>query len=131
MSEILIRTLFLKNGCRLELYDRSRQIAGDRWKLILAARMKIDVRQAVEINPALDTDNVIAALGETLFFEKKIERIFVEDDIKAALFEQLLSSFMQNTVDYLAHPEFPGRFVAKQYSDHQKKASWYAGNGKQ
>jgi hypothetical protein len=31
MNEKLIKTIVLKNGLKLEIYDQSRKIAGNRW----------------------------------------------------------------------------------------------------
>jgi hypothetical protein len=125
MPETLVHTMALENGCTLNLYDASRKLVGDRWQVTLAARMEIDVRNALAGTAEPDAGAVAAALGETVIFEKKLERVFIDDAVKVSLFDQMLSSFVQNTAPYLAHPEFARRFVARQYAEHQKKASWY------
>ncbi len=125
MPETLVHTMALENGCTLNIYDACRKLIGDRWQVTLAGRMEIDVRKTFGDTREPDAGSVAAALGETVVFEKKIERVFVDDAAKAPLFDELLANFVQTTAPYLAHPEFPRRFVAKQYAEHQKKTSWY------
>ena len=47
MKEKLIETIELKNGMKLNFYDASRRLAGDRWLISLIIRMEIPVVKAL------------------------------------------------------------------------------------
>jgi len=43
VNDKLIKTIVLGNGLILEIYDQSREIAGDRWLVKMAAKINIPI----------------------------------------------------------------------------------------
>ena len=128
MNEKLIKTMDLKNGIRLDFYDCSRRLAGDRWLVSLIVRMKIPVTEVFTHHDSSSTELVKEMrnlLGEGVLFEQKRERIFVDEDRKDEVFKELHDNFLNNTLHYLSNEKFPGRYVLKRYKEEVKKSSWY------
>ncbi len=125
--EKLLKTVNLKNGLVLELWDKSRVIAGDRWKIELQARIEIDLEKHIsEIKSGLpaDFDEVERLLGKSIFFEKTMERFFVDEGQKDPITEDLTNSLIKSLSPYLAHPRFFQRFVLKEYNNARQKESY-------
>jgi hypothetical protein len=110
------------NGVTLRLYDASRQLAGDRWLVALTARATVPVREtpSPDVTPG-DFSSLRQALGDQIVFEQKRERYFIDASQKAAVLDQMLESFRSMTRNYVAHPQFPARFIAKSFREHQAR----------
>ncbi len=126
MKEKLIKTLELKNGLKLRIYDASRTMAGDRWRVSLIARMEIPVTNVLEKNDSQPNENaneIKDVLGERVIFEQKRDRIFVDINEKDSVFQEMHDLFLGSSMDYLSRETFPKRFILKTYKDKMKKAS--------
>ena len=123
MPEQLIKSIALDNGQVLNIYDASKNIAGDRWQVNLVARMLISVYDInSETNTALPPiDEIKQALGDTVEYETNKQRNFIDDKEKQAVFNELLDTFVKYSVPYLSHPDFPKRFIIKKYHEHKKR----------
>jgi hypothetical protein len=99
-----VEILPLANGLTLELYDHSKLIAGDRWTVILMARIDVEVSDA----------EAAKALGPRITYEQKRERIFVDNDNKGAVFGELRTSFLSSQQTYLSRSDFGERFTRRQ-----------------
>ena len=128
MSEKLIKTMELKNGMKLNFYDVSRRLAGDRWLISLIIRMEIPVTE-VSINGGEKSmesvDEIKKVLGEKVLFELKRERIFVADSEKQTVFEEIYDFFIDSVLGYLSNKAFPKRYVLKKYREKVERESWY------
>lgn len=127
--EYLVKSIKLENRHRLDIFDASKKIAGDRWQVTVIARMVISIDDVFSDDnlsnnriPAPPADEIKAVLGDAVTFEVKKQRNFIEDKEKSAVFEQLVETFIKNSVPYLAHPAFALKFVLKQY--HAKKRAY-------
>lgn len=123
MKEQLIKSIPLDNGQVLNIYDASKNIAGDRWQVNLVARIRISVN---EINLKNDTslppvDEIKQALGGTVEYEIKKQRNFIDDKEKKTVLTDLLDTFIKYSVPYLSHPEFAKRFIIKKYAEKKSK----------
>lgn len=122
MMEQPIEGLSLKNKLTLEIYDQSKKIAGDRWQVSLVGRIDIPVPGgeplALKNGDTVSGTELKEALGETVRFEYKTERNFVDDNEKEACFNELKTSFLKNTKAYLAHDDFQRSFILKKYREH-------------
>jgi hypothetical protein len=128
MQEKLIKTIDLKNNVKLNLFDRSRKLVGDRWLVSLIIRMDIPVSDAITTgdgHPVDNVDDIEKLLGEKVCYEQKRERIFIDDTERAAVFKELYDNFLESTLPYLSHDAFPKRYVLKTYKEKEKKQSWY------
>ena len=128
VDDKLIRTIDLKNGLQLEVLDSSHKIAGDRWQVVMTVRMNIPVKMLGPVNsnlPDLNVDEIISLIGENVRFERKKERNFVDENRKEDVFNGLIDSFFHNSIDYVSNPNFPKRYILRQYKEHLKRRSWY------
>ncbi len=110
--ENIRKTVSLSNGLELQIVDASKKIASDRWRIAVVIRMEIPL-ETLSDNP--DLDEIRRELGESVVFEKKIERNFVDAKEKEALIETLSDSYLSSTQSYLSSHAFPERFVRRQY----------------
>jgi len=128
MKEKLIKTMDLSNGMQLIFYDASRQLAGDRWLVSLIIRMEIPVDE-VSINDGgksvESVDEIKNVLGEKVLFELKRERIFVGENEKQTVFEEVYDFFIDSVLGYLSNKAFPKRYVLKKYREKVERGSWY------
>ncbi len=115
----------LKNGLVLEFYDRSRPVAGDRWQVVVEARVKVGVTGA-NLPPDLrgQASQVIAALGEETVFAKEEVRNFVADEEMAGMLAEIEKQLLSSLSAYLGHPEFAARFLRKKFADYLQARSW-------
>ncbi len=126
MKEKLIKTIDLKNGLKLNLYDGSRKLVGDRWLVSLIVRMDVPVTEVLKRNDRELIENlneIKNMLGENVLFEKKREKIFVDKTQKATVFKELCDMFLNSTLNYLSKEAFPKQYILKTYKEEVKKKS--------
>ncbi|MGD9083005.1 MAG: hypothetical protein PVH55_05480 [Desulfobacterales bacterium] len=128
MKEKLIKTIELKNGMKLNFYDASRRLAGDRWLISLIIRMEIPVVEVLINDEGKSMDSVgeiKKVVGEKVLFEQKRERIFVGESEKQTVFEEVYNFFIDSVLGYLSNKAFPKRYVLKKYREKIERGSWY------
>ncbi len=127
MEEKLIKTVQLKNNIKIDIYDESKKLAGDRWLVTLLARMDIPVDDALFINeqqPDQNIDDIKSVIGDRIVFEQKRERIFIDEQEKDALLSTMMDQFEANTLPYMSRPDFPGKYILKKYKDETKSVKY-------
>jgi len=133
MNEKLIKTMVLKNGLTLEIYDQSREIAGDRWLVKMAAKIDIPIDHLC-LRDGLSKHVTLNALKEAfdnrIRYEQRRERNFIAEKEKDAVFNDLMNSFLTSTREYLSHPNFAMRYAVKEYLKLQQQKMWYQGENK-
>jgi hypothetical protein len=126
MKEKLIKTLDLENGLQLKIYDASRKLVGDRWLVSLIVRMDVPVTEALKKDSRQSIGNIIEIkniLGDTVLFEKKREKNFVDAAAKETVFKELCDVFLNSLLNYLSKDIFPKQYVLKTYKEEVKKIS--------
>jgi len=125
MKEKLIKTLDLKNGLQLNVYDASRKLVGDRWLVSLIIRMDVPVAGALKKNRESmeNIDEIKDMLGDSVLFEKKREKIFVDTRKKEIVFKELCDTFLNSSLNYLSKEIFPKQYILKMYKEEMKKKS--------
>ena len=126
MKEKLKKTLDLKNGLQLNIYDASRKLVGDRWLASLIIRMEVPVGEALKNNirePMENIDEIKDMLGDSVLFEKKREKIFVATSEKEMVFKELYDTFLNSSLKYLSKEIFPKQYILKMYKEEMKKKS--------
>jgi hypothetical protein len=126
-SEKIVSRHPLANGLTLEVFDQSRPVAGDRWLVVLEARIKVPV--TVEALPGelkSRVDQVTAALGEEIVFERRDERNFIGAAEVPAVFKDMTERLLELAPGYLGHPEFAPRIIRKKYAEHVAKRVYTA-----
>jgi hypothetical protein len=128
MEQTLIKTIELSNGLKLDFYDISRKLAGDRWYVGLIARIDILMIDSLLINQHLSqysVEEIRNALGESVCFQQKRERHYIDEREKDDLLNDLMDSFIKRTLNYLSLPDFPGKYVLKEFQAYRKRKTCY------
>ncbi len=125
MEKKLLNTISLENDLLISFYDESRKIAGDRWQVILTAKIQIltDQVQFTRMDPKKRSE-ILQVVGENVNYEKKLIRNFVGEKQKEETITALYESFLQITRPYFSHRQFAERFVLKTYADSLDKRKW-------
>ncbi len=126
--ESLEKSINLKNGLTLELWDKSRSMVGDRWKITVVAQTDIPVEKALlESNGSTqgNLDEMKMLLGESVRFEKKMERYFIDEKEKDEITKEIMDSLLESLFPYLSHPRFCKRFIAIEFARAKQKKLFY------
>jgi hypothetical protein len=125
VGKILVEEIRLENGLTLELYDKSRPVAGDRWMVTFEACIDIEVKtEYLEDMPAgVSLEQIRSALGDRVTYSYEKVSIFVAETDKDAIFNKLKKDFLETNVDYLSEKSFGPRFVMKKYHEPQGLAT--------
>jgi hypothetical protein len=128
MKQTLIKTIELSNGLKLDFYDISRKLAGDRWYVGLIARIDIPLIDSLLTNQHLShysVEEIRNTLGESVRFQQKRERHYIDEREKDDLLNDLMDSFIKRTLNYLSLPDFPGKYILKEFQTYRKRKTWY------
>ena len=126
MANSLIKKIKLENGLNLEFYDSSKKIAGDRWQVKLTVRVEIPVNDYLQnIEVEMNVDDVKKILGKSIYYEKNMVRNFIDNKEKEKLLKGFCDSFLKSTLSYLSEPNFPKRFIVKNYNEYKSRKGWY------
>ena len=128
MEQKLIKTIELRNGLKLDFYDISRKLAGVRWYVGVIARIDIPLIDSLLTNQHLShfsIEEIRTALGESVCFQQKRERHYIDEREKDELVNSLMDSFIKRTLNYLSLPDFPGKYVLKEFQAYRKRKTWY------
>jgi len=112
----------LQNGLTLELWDHSRPIAGDRWYVLLEARIAVPVliyTLPPELKP--QAAQVMAALGDEIIFSQKDERNFIAASEAPTLLQEMQARVLALAPGYFGHADFAARFIRRKYAEQQKR----------
>ncbi|MDD9301590.1 MAG: hypothetical protein HUK40_04280 [Desulfobacter sp.] len=124
MERTPCKEIKLENDHCLEIFDDSRKIADDACVVIMTAEMKIPVQKELfTIEPVTDKmfETILETLGSPIVYTYRVERNMIMDNEREALFESLVTTFMENTGKYIAKPSFPEKLVLKEYRERIEK----------
>ena len=133
MNEKLIKTIVLKNGLTLEIYDQSRKIAGNRWLVKMAAKIDIPIDRlhlGDDLNKKVNLNSLKESFDNFVRYEQKRERNFIAEKEKDTVFDDLMNSFLTSTREYLSHPNFVARYAVREHLRRQQRKSWYPDGNK-
>jgi hypothetical protein len=128
MEQTLIKSIKLSNGLKLDFYDISRKLSGDRWYVGLIARIDIPLIDSLLTNQHLSqysVEEIRNMLGESVRFQQKRERHYIDEREKDDLLNDLMDSFIERTLNYLSLPDFPGKYILKEFKTYRKRKTWY------
>ena len=123
----MIKTMQLSNGLKLDFFDISRKLAGDRWYVGMIVKIDIpltDLLLKAQQLSGYSVEEIRKALGESVSFQQKRERHYIDERKKDALLKELMDSFIKSTLNYLSHPDFPGNSVLKEFQAFIKQQAW-------
>ena len=120
-----MRKIELENGLELEIYDVSRKLAGDRWYVGFIARVEIPMTflEGHADSPDIDIEKMKDVLGETVRFEQKRDRHYINEKEKDSLLNGLIEDFLASTLPYFSEKDFAKKYALKTYKIKLEKAS--------
>jgi hypothetical protein len=106
----------LENGEVLEIEDKSRKIAEDTWLVTLVFRITISIDEGKKSRITSEhADDITRKLGDTVVYEVRHERNFINDGQKDNVVGDIRDSFLNTNLKYLNHREFAEKFILKKY----------------
>lgn len=118
MEQKLIDKIALENGLTLEIHDRSRKVAGDRWLVSFEARIDVKVKPEYfqdEAGAEPSFDAIRKAVGKEVSYAYQKSRHFIAETEKNNVFEGLKDRFLTTTLPYLSNPKFPRNTILSQF----------------
>ncbi len=124
MGEKLVDTITLDNGIKVEIWDLSRVLAGDRWLVSLEARVDVPLRPEM-LPSSPEREKLLRILrdhvGEKIPYRYKQERHFVDQRQKDEVFRQFRELLATNVIPYLSHKDFARRLVLSKIRELRSK----------
>jgi len=118
MTETLLQRRALPNGLILEFHDLSRPMAGDRWQVVLEARLPLAVSAATLPPDLADrAPEVISALGPEIVFIQQEVHNFIDAREVPSLLQEIQSRLWEGLKGYLGHPDFAWRYLQKKFAE--------------
>lgn len=127
-EENLEKSVEMENGLTLEIWNKSKVIAGDRWKIAVIAHVNIPVEKAFSNGKEelpVSIDQIREVLGDSVYFEKRIERFFIDETQKDELKNMLAESLFESVFPYLSREKFARRFILKEYARLKQRKSFF------
>ncbi|MFP4474201.1 MAG: hypothetical protein ACLFOY_01490 [Desulfatibacillaceae bacterium] len=119
----MIDIIRLDNGLELTLLDKSFIITSDRWNVVLLVRVPVPAHRVLDGTDAAGPTpgDIAEAMGDPVVFEKKLERIFIDEGEKQEVLDEMVDSFLETTRVYLSNPGFAKRFLLRRYAEEGKR----------
>ena len=124
MKEKPIDKITLDNGLTLELYDRSRPVAGDRWQVSFVARLDLELKREFfegPHKPDVSFEEIREVVGDKTHYHHEKTRNFIAKTEKEEVFKGLKERFLDANLVYLASPDFPRKLILRQYEKRLKQ----------
>lgn len=118
MEEKLIDKISLENGLTLELYDRSRPVAGDLWLVSFMARIVVGVDpQYFKGQDAASPpfDDIRRAVGDKVTYSCEKSRNYIAEAQKEETLGGLKERFLSTTLTYFSNANFPRNIILSRY----------------
>lgn len=112
----LIEEIELSNGLALEIFDATRTIAKDTVKVEIYFQMKISLKESYLAN-SRDYEQVKNIMGDELVYKYKLERSFVSIKEEDSTRTELISTFKNNSLNYLSSPSFSQKMALSALRD--------------
>jgi hypothetical protein len=114
----LVDKISLENGLVLEIHDRSKRVAGDRWLVSFLACLNVPVsRDYFQDQDAGDISfhAILNAVGKEVTYSYEKTRNFIGEDEKDEIFNGLKERFLKTTFIYLSSTKFPRNIILSKY----------------
>jgi hypothetical protein len=120
----LLDEVRLDNGLVLSIYDQSRSVAGDRWRVQLLLHIPIAVKESHFEHcedPGEAYRSFRLAVGEEIHFRQERVRNFIDQQALPSLLEELKMECLRFSLVYLGRPNFAAKCVQQHYYEWQQK----------
>jgi hypothetical protein len=112
----------LANGVVLELWNRSRPVAGDRWLVSLEARIAVPVEPgALPADLQPHAAEVKEALGDEIIFSQTDDRNFIAAGDVPEILQDMQDRILALAPGYFGHPDFAARFIRRRWRQHLER----------
>lgn len=111
----------LPNGLELEALDLSENYWADFWNLRVLIRAKVPVPKGLKEGREPLAKEAWDRLGDEVLYEREIVKVGVREGELREQMKDALRNFEENALPYLAHPDFPRRFVMRRFEEALKK----------
>lgn len=118
----ILREVVLPNGLLVTVRDGSRHYFGGYWQVALEVTCPVPVRDTLFADVA-EAAAVRDMLGESVQFVRRLERMAVPDNQRAAVMQQLLERFESVQLPFLGAEHFAERFVRSEYRQRLKRTT--------
>jgi hypothetical protein len=112
----LIEEINLANGLKLKIFDLSRPVAADTFKVEISFQIKVDLKESYFASPQ-DYAQVKNIMGDELTYENKRVRSFVYEKDQDSVREDLINTFKNNSLAYVASVNFPQKLALSMLRD--------------
>jgi hypothetical protein len=112
----LIEQIDLTNGLTLNIYDLSRQIAPDTTKVEIYITTEIALEESFFTHHD-DFARVKNIFGDKINFEYRKERSFTPIEKETATRDELIETFKNNSINYIASPNFAQNLALSKLRD--------------
>jgi hypothetical protein len=112
----LIEEIKLANGLKLKIFDLSRRVAADTFKVEISFQTKVDLKESYFAD-SQDYAQVKNIMGDELTYERKMVRSFVYEKDQDSVREDLINTFKKNSLNYLASVNFPRKLALSMLKD--------------
>ena len=112
----LIEEINLTNGLKLKIFDLSRPVAADTFKVEISFQIKVDLKESYFAG-SQDYAQVKNIMGDELTYENKRVRSFVYEKDQDSVREDLINTFKRNSLDYVASVNFPQMLALSMLKD--------------
>ena len=106
----LLEEINLANGLKLKIFDLSRLVAADTFKVEISFQTKVDLKESYFASPQ-DYAQVKNIMGDELTYENKRVRSFVYEKDQDSVRGGLINTFKNNSLDYVASVNFPQKLA--------------------
>jgi hypothetical protein len=120
----LIEEINLANGLNLKIFDLSRSVAADTFKVEISFQTKVDLKESYFSSPQ-DYAQVKNIMGAELTYENKRVRSFVYEKDQDSIREDLINTFKNNSLAYVASVNFPQKLALSVLKDIKKNPYKY------
>jgi hypothetical protein len=112
----LIEEIKLANGLKLKIFDLSRPIAADTFKVEIYFQTKVDLKESYFAD-SQEYAQVKNIMDDELTYERKMVRSFVYEKDQDSVREDLINTFKKNSLNYLASIKFPRKLALSMLKD--------------
>jgi len=120
----LIEEIKLDNGLKLEIFDLTRAIAADTVKVEISFQTKIFLKESFFTSDQ-DYLHIKNIMGDELTYEHKLERSFVSKNDENSIRNELIKTFKNNSLSYLAAINFPMKMALSTLREIKKNPHKY------
>jgi hypothetical protein len=112
----LIEEILLPNGLKLNIFDRTREIAAETVKVEIALQIDIDLNESFFASGA-DYQQVKNVFGTKLVYEYKVERAYIPKESVNTVRGELIHTFKNNSLHYLGVENFAQKYALSLLKD--------------